>query len=226
MWTKNYKKAITFSFDDGVYQDIRLVEILNRYGLKATFNINTGLSSTKHDFVINDVNITHLSLDTMVKLYQGHEVAMHTHTHPDLTACDLKTIKDEIKKNFDVITQLFKKEPIGFVYPYGTFNDEIVKELSSFSIKYARTIIDNYDTNLQNDLLRFRPTAHFNDPKLTDIVDTFLNASPETPQILYIWGHSYECDTDNLWSSFESLCQKISNKNDVFYGTNKDVLII
>ena len=36
-------KAITFSYDDGVTQDRRLIEILNRYGLKATFNINSGL---------------------------------------------------------------------------------------------------------------------------------------------------------------------------------------
>jgi len=37
------KKAITFSFDDGTMQDVRLFEILNKYGLKATFNINSGL---------------------------------------------------------------------------------------------------------------------------------------------------------------------------------------
>ena len=35
-------KAVTFSYDDGVTQDIRLVELLNKYGLKATFNINSG----------------------------------------------------------------------------------------------------------------------------------------------------------------------------------------
>ena len=36
-------KAVTFSYDDGVTQDIRLLEILNKYGLKSTFNINSGL---------------------------------------------------------------------------------------------------------------------------------------------------------------------------------------
>ena len=35
-------KALTLSYDDGVVQDIRLIEILNKYGIKATFNINTG----------------------------------------------------------------------------------------------------------------------------------------------------------------------------------------
>ena len=36
-------KAVTFSYDDGVAQDRRLVEILNKYGLKSTFNLNSEL---------------------------------------------------------------------------------------------------------------------------------------------------------------------------------------
>ena len=35
-------KALTFSYDDGVEQDIRLVEILDKYGMKGTFNLNSG----------------------------------------------------------------------------------------------------------------------------------------------------------------------------------------
>ncbi|HNX14524.1 MAG TPA: polysaccharide deacetylase, partial [Oscillospiraceae bacterium] len=34
----NKKKAVTFSYDDGVTQDIRLIELFNKYGMKATFN--------------------------------------------------------------------------------------------------------------------------------------------------------------------------------------------
>ena len=41
MWNGK-KKAITFSFDDGVSQDIRLIELFNKYGLKGTFNLNSG----------------------------------------------------------------------------------------------------------------------------------------------------------------------------------------
>lgn len=36
-------KAITFSYDDGVTQDRRLVELFNRYGVKGTFNLNSEL---------------------------------------------------------------------------------------------------------------------------------------------------------------------------------------
>ena len=42
MWNgKN--KAVTFSYDDGITQDKRLIELFNKYGLKCTFNINSGL---------------------------------------------------------------------------------------------------------------------------------------------------------------------------------------
>ena len=35
------QKAVTFSYDDGCRDDIRLVEILDRYKIKCTFNINS-----------------------------------------------------------------------------------------------------------------------------------------------------------------------------------------
>ena len=36
-------KFLTFSFDDGVTQDVRLIELFNKYGMKATFNLNSEL---------------------------------------------------------------------------------------------------------------------------------------------------------------------------------------
>ena len=36
-------RALTFSYDDGVLQDRRLVGILNDHGLKGTFNIGSGV---------------------------------------------------------------------------------------------------------------------------------------------------------------------------------------
>ena len=36
-------KALTLSYDDHSEQDIRFIEILNRNGIKGTFNISTGL---------------------------------------------------------------------------------------------------------------------------------------------------------------------------------------
>ena len=54
-------KAITFSYDDGLMQDIRMIEIFNKYNLKGTFNLNSGLLGNRDMLEINGLNINHLS---------------------------------------------------------------------------------------------------------------------------------------------------------------------
>ena len=53
----------------------------------------------------------------------------------------------------------------------------------------------------------------------------FVELETDKPQLFYIWGHSYEFDLFNRWSEFEEFCKLISNREDIFYGTNKEVLL-
>lgn len=225
MWQNQNKKAITLSFDDGITQDIRLVELLNRYHLKCTFNINTGLTSSFHDFTIDNLCISHLPVDTLKSIYSGHEVAVHSYTHPDLTQLSESDIYQELKTDYDRIKAEFGIEPVGMAYPFGTFNDTVVKVVEQIGLQYARTVIDSYSTQLSKDLLRLQPTCHFNDPQLPKIITEFINSTPETPQLLYIWGHSYECDLNQNWDYLERIFQQIAFHEDIFYGTNKSVLL-
>ena len=80
-------KAVTFSFDDGVTQDIKLIEILNKYGLKATFNLNSALLGTNGELNRNNNIVRHDKnpADKIAEIYRGHEVAVHTLVHPNLT---------------------------------------------------------------------------------------------------------------------------------------------
>ena len=52
-------KAVTFSYDDGVTQDIRLIELLNQYGLKCTFNLNSELLGKKGILIRENKRIAH-----------------------------------------------------------------------------------------------------------------------------------------------------------------------
>ena len=48
----------------------------------------------------------------------------------------------------------------------------------------------------------------------------------DTPKVFYIWGHSYEMDiTEDFWQKLEEFFKLISNKDDIFYGTNREVLL-
>jgi len=54
----------------------------------------------------------------------------------------------------------------------------------------------------------------------------FIELKTDTPKILYIWGHAYEMDVwQDRWAKLEDLFKLISNQNDIFYGTNKEVLL-
>lgn len=46
-------KVVTFSYDDGVRFDGKLIEIFNRHGMKGTFNLNAGLSANSAEIVYN-----------------------------------------------------------------------------------------------------------------------------------------------------------------------------
>ncbi|MBE5742008.1 MAG: hypothetical protein E7360_01660 [Clostridiales bacterium] len=77
---------MTFSFDDGVTQDIRMIEILDKYGLKATFNLKSGKFGTNYPYETNGkIEERRLIEPTQVKeLYKNHEVAVHTVGHFNL----------------------------------------------------------------------------------------------------------------------------------------------
>jgi hypothetical protein len=61
LFPKGNKKALTLSYDDGVTQDRRLVQIFNKYNLKGTFNLNSGLQSEENAFVIDGLVISRLN---------------------------------------------------------------------------------------------------------------------------------------------------------------------
>lgn len=224
-------KAITFSYDDGVTQDIRLVEIFNKYGLKATFNINSELLGNKGELHTEYGNINHTKVnkENVAEIYKGHEVAVHTCTHPNLTLLNEAEIIKQVENDRKNLEALVHYPVIGMAYPCGGTNNngyvaEVIK--NNTPIKYARTITENYSFDLQDNLLRFNPTVyHLDFDKMFEIAEEFISNSYTAPKIFYIWGHSYEFDYTDTWNKFEDFCKLIANKDDIFYGTNKDVLL-
>jgi peptidoglycan/xylan/chitin deacetylase (PgdA/CDA1 family) len=224
-WTDRYRKAVTFSYDDGVLQDRRLVDILNRYGLKATFNVNSGLGRKNGTFTYDRYAVSRFDLAELKSIYVGHEVAMHTVSHPPLTGLGRAEIVSQIERDREAIEAVFGVRPIGLAYPFGDHDDTVVAVLKDLGVAYARTVTADHSFRLQTDLLRFRPTAHHNDPAIFDLIRAFLDEPANEPRILYIWGHSYEFDGDGNWNRFESICRHLADRDDVFAGTNAEVLL-
>jgi len=225
-------KTVTFSYDDGVTQDIRLIELLNKYGLKCTFNINSELLGKKDIFDYGEKKITHFKLEPedVKSVYEGHEVAVHTLTHPNLTGLTDEEIIRQVEKDRLNLSEMVGYEVIGMAYPCGGVNNDdrtakIIKE--NTGVKYCRTITCTSNFDPQNNLYRFNPSVyHLNFDTLMELGQKFVALEAKTPQIFYIWGHSYEMDyRPDYWIRLEEFFKLISNRSDIFYGTNKEVLL-
>lgn len=224
-------KAVTFSYDDGITQDRNLIDIFNRYGLKATFNINSELLGTNAALIRNDFTISHVKPRPceIKRIYAGHELAVHTLTHPTLINVPDEEVVRQIMQDKENLQNIFGEEVVGMAYPGGQPNCddrvfEIVKRRTD--MKYARTTICTGNFDLQDDLIAFKPTVyHLDWDKMFDLAEKFIELKPDEPKLFYIWGHSYEFDYENTWSRFEEFCKLISGHDEIFYGTNKEVLL-
>ena len=228
--TKN--KAITFSYDDGTTQDIRLIELLNKYNLKSTFNINSELLGQRGTLSRNGKRIAHYKIhpEDVRSLYEGHEIAVHTLTHPNLTKCETEEVIRQVEQDRLKLSELAGYEVVGMAYPCGGVNNDdrvaqIIKEHTG--VKYSRTITVNNSFDLQDNLYRFNPTAfHADFEQLMKLGQEFIDLKTDTPKVFYIWGHSFEMDYEaDYWIKLEEFFKLISNKDDIFYGTNKDILL-
>ena len=120
MWNGK-KKAVTFSYDDGVTQDRRLVEMMNTYGVKGTFNLNSGMQSYANVWEHSKGLLIHrMNTEGLKELYQGHEIAAHCLTHADLPKYDEETIRNEILEDKKNLEERFGQPVVGMAYPFGT----------------------------------------------------------------------------------------------------------
>lgn len=227
-------KAITFSYDDGVTQDIQLVNLLNKYGLKCTFNINSERMSTRGILVRENKPISYYKLfpEDVKRIYEGHEVAAHTLNHPKLPEIeDDGEIIRQVEQDRLNLSELMGYEVVGMAYPGGgKNNDERVAALikNNTGVKYARTITNTDSFDLQPDLFRFKPNVYhvMEYDRMMEMGRRFIELETDKPQVFYIWGHAYEMDFDSeRWEKLEEFFKLISNRDDIFYGTNKEVLL-
>jgi peptidoglycan/xylan/chitin deacetylase (PgdA/CDA1 family) len=204
LWPEGRQHAVTFSYDDGRTHDRRLVEILNRYGLKGTFNLNAGS-------IGNDNKVTGAEVGS---LYAGHEVACHFLTHPYPTRIPAEQLIHEVAEDRKGLETLTGGVVDGMAYPFGDWNNDVIQGLRACGIRYARTTqATNTFAWKPSDWLAWHPTSH--DRAVTpETLNRFFTTTPwdRNARLYYIWGHSYEFDREGGWESIEGICRDLRER--------------
>ena len=227
-------KILTFSYDDGVTQDVRLIELFHKYHMKATFNLNSGLLGQENELVRDGVRISHNKNkpEDVRFIYDGHEVAAHTLTHPLLTQIeDVQEIIRQVEEDRIKLSDLCGYEVIGMAYPGGgvNYNDHVSDVIRKHTgIRYARITCSSHSFDLQNHLYQFQPSVyhHTEMDRMFEMGREFLELKTDERKIFYVWGHAYEFDIRNEWKRFEEFLEMMSGREDIAYCTNREAFLL
>lgn len=223
-------KAVTLSYDDGCNTDTKLIETIEKYGIKCTFNL-VGSTVEKGE---------ELSVDFIKKniLGKGHEIANHGYYHRGLDCVrPIEGIRDTLdsrlclEKTFGIIVR-------GMAFPDRNVNRfvkpdvyaEVKNYLKELDIAYSRLPCGNESFELPDDWYSWAPTTHHKNPNLMKLADEFLNLdlsklyiASRSAKVFYMWGHSFEFENNGNWELLDEICLKLCGKDDVWYATNIDI---
>ncbi len=222
------------SYDDGVLQDLKLMKILADYNLRITFNINSGLLGKEGYIEIDGKKLDHttISENNLCANYSRHEISTHGVTHAHLETLSHSELVKEITQDRVNLATLVGYEINGHAYPYGypldpsdlSIADVVRKECN---IAYARTTTCSGNFSMPKNRYLWNPTCRHDDPKLMEIVDSFVAAEPTNGDMcLHIWGCSSELDLESEncnWDNIKRICEKVSGRRDI---TCRDNLFI
>lgn len=200
------RKIFLLSFDDGTVWDSRFVELLNQYGMKATFNLNSGLE----DFVWyyeDKFPIRRQRLADTIAQYRGHEIASHSLHHHWLNTLTPPQLSREVGDDCAALKALFVLEDIGFGVPFTACGDREIRLIRKY-VRYIRLSELSDSFAPPADPYHIPIHALYNQPDVRQRIAQF--AESDLPVSLFVLaGHSYEFEMLDQWDYMEDLLRYI-----------------
>ena len=204
-------KYFIFSIDDGTIYDKQVIEIFNRYGIKGTFNLNSGLDG--FIWYLNGRPIERLYLKENPNLYDGHEVASHSLTHPHMTMCPGEIVVKEVGEDIVNLETIFGREVNTFAFPFHDSDDrcvDIIKHLHN--IKVIRHSAEDKSFRFSEDLLHVKITS-LDINEALHLVDDFIK--DDEAELFVFVSHAYDFEVNQTYDKLEQLCQKVKGCKDI-----------
>ena len=200
-------KYFLLSFDDGTIYDRRFVELLNKYHIRGTFNLNSGLE----DFVWlyeDRFPVRRQILSEVGDLYRGHEIASHSLHHHWLNTLTPPQISREIGEDCEMLKKTFGLQEIGFGVPFTACGEREIRIIRKF-VRYIRLSEFSESFALPKDPYHIPIHGLYNDADIRKKITRFAESDLENA-LFVMAGHSYELDVLNHWQYMEKLLQFIS----------------
>lgn len=215
-------RIVCLSFDDGTIYDQRFIELLNKYHLKATLNLNSGLK----DFVWyfnSERPVVRLDLSKHKDLYNGFEVAAHSLTHPYFSGLSKEDCIKEVKEDIKNLTSIFRHEIVGFAFPFhDQTEDNITTVKDNVDLEYIRY---SYLTNdlIPKDRYHIPINALYDDEDIYERLEAFKKNNLEK-SLFVIAGHSYEFEMKNDWEKIEKLLSYLESSKEITVLTMREAV--
>jgi len=124
---------VALSFDDGYLDHYKMAQLLHKIRIKATFFLITGRTRW------NKKPLLTLRPQLIRRMRRmNHEIASHTHSHPNLQRTAPEQVRYELRSSKEYLESLLDEHVDGLAYPYGKY-DKSISEITSQYYGYART---------------------------------------------------------------------------------------
>lgn len=211
----------TTSWDDGHPLDLRLADLLNRYGFPGTFYVP----------LTNREGLPVLSASGLRQLDALGELGSHTLDHCYLTTVSSDAARQQIHDGRVALEDAVGHRIAGFCYPGGKFRREHVVMVESEGFAYARTTRNmefeqDADPFLSPTTLQFWPHSRkvyltnwvkhghwlrrmpfavqaIARPDFLPLLKSSLLHAKATGGTFHLWGHSWELDKFGGWELLE-----------------------
>ena len=212
-------KALTLSYDDGITPDLYLADILNRYGLKCTFNVNAGYFGHP----MTRVPGRRLYAEELTTLMAGgHEIAAHGYKHKWLSSLPSPQALYEVLCDRRRLEGVTGAPVTGLAYAMGDYDERVISLLRKAGFAYARTVVSTRAFRTPTEPLAWHPTCHHADARLMELAESFVNNTKDNdrPLLFYLWGHSYEFVERDNWDVIERFADHMAGREELWYVTN------
>ena len=170
--TEEKKVAISFDAAWGNEQTTELLDILDRYDVKATFFL-VGQWVDNYPDSVKEI------------AEKGHDVENHSNTHAHMPELSLEGMKEEIESCNEKIETLTGKCPTLFRPPYGDYNNDVVGAVKALNMYCIQWDVDSLDwKDLSSDDITQRVTSKLQPGSIVLLHNGAKNTPAALPSII------------------------------------------